>query len=225
MRNMPKNENQLIEENYKLVWSVVNKFHYLKEEKEDLFQSGCIGLILAAKKFDASRGNAFSTFAIPYILGEIKNYLRNKNHIKVSKKILATQRKINKLIENDGNLSLMEIAQRLNIAYEDVIMSYNHHNKALSLEGSLYENNLNANKTSLISLKNVDNQYDIDKSMLEIKDIVKKFSKMEKRILFYRFYYGLNQNEIASFLKISQSKVSRLEKKITEEFKRYYMIN
>jgi len=213
-------ENKLIEDNYKLVWSVVNKFHYLKEEKDDLFQSGCIGLIMAAKKFDISRGNAFSTFAIPYILGEIKNYLRNKNHIKVSKKILSMQRRINSVIEIDGNLSINEIASKLDISYEDVVMSYNHNNKALSLETTFNDDT----HLSLIEMKTVINRYDIDKSSLEIKDIIKKFSKVEKKILFYRFYYGFNQNEIAAQLKISQSKVSRLEKKITEEFKKNYMI-
>lgn len=216
-----KSETKLIEDNYKLVWSVVNKFHYLRAEKEDLFQSGCIGLIMAAKKFEVSRGNAFSTFAIPYILGEIKNYLRNKNHIKVSKKILSLQRKINKVIEFDGNISINDIAKKLDIPYEDVVMSYNNnYNKALSLETNIFEDN----KTSLSDMKTIDNKYDIDKSSLEIKDVVKQFSQVEKKILFYRFYYGFNQNETAAQLKISQSKVSRLEKKITNEFKKYYMI-
>ncbi len=221
---MPKNtelyENRLVEDNYKLVWSVVNKFHYLKEEKDDLFQSGCIGLIMAAKKFDVSRGNAFSTFAIPYILGEMKNYLRNKNHIKVSKKILSMQRKINLVIEKEGNLSINELASKLDMPYEDVIMSYNNNHKALSLESTMYDDS----RVSLIEMKTVKNRYDIDKSSLEIKDIIKQFTKVEKKILFYRFYYGFNQNETAAQLKISQSKVSRLEKKITQEFKKYYIV-
>lgn len=218
---MPKkiNEHQLIEENYKLVWSVVNKFQYLQEEKDDLFQSGCIGLIMAAKKFDEKRGNAFSTFAIPYILGEIKNYLRSKNHIKISKKILAIQRKINNIIESEGNISINEIANKLNMPYEDVVISYNSRSQALSLENALYDDN----RTALIELKTSANQYDIDKTSVEIKEIVNKFNKLEKKILFYRFYYGFNQNEIARQLKISQSKVSRIEKRITEEIKKYYM--
>lgn len=220
---MPKkniyDEQKLIEDNYKLVWSVVNKFHYLKEEKEDLFQSGCIGLIMAAKKFDPSRGNAFSTFAIPYILGEIKNYLRSKNHVKVSKKILSLQRKINKVIEVNGNISINQIAEKLKLPYEDVVISFNHNSKALSLEASLGDDN----RSSLIEMKTIDNRHDMDRRLLEIKDIVKRFTQIEKKILFYRFYYGFNQNEIAKFLKISQSKVSRIEKRITEEFKKYYM--
>lgn len=220
---MPKkniyDEQKLIEDNYKLVWSVVNKFHYLKEEKEDLFQSGCIGLIMAAKKFDPSRGNAFSTFAIPYILGEIKNYLRSKNHVKVSKKILSLQRKINKVIEVNGNISINQIAEKLKLPYEDVVISFNHNSKALSLEASLGDDN----RSSLIEMKTIDNRHDMDRRLLEIKDIFKRFTQIEKKILFYRFYYGFNQNEIAKFLKISQSKVSRIEKRITEEFKKYYM--
>lgn len=216
-----KDEIKLVEKNYKLVWSVVNKFHYLKEEKDDLFQSGCIGLIMAAKKFDEKRGNAFSTFAVPYILGEIKNYLRNKNHIKVSKKILSMQRKINKIIEVDNTLSINDIAKRLNIPYEEVIISFNTINRPISLESTIFEDS----NISLNEVKTKENRYDIDNSDLEIKDIVKQFSLVEKKILFYRFYYGFNQNETAYQLRISQSKVSRLEKKITQEFKNHYMIN
>jgi|SRR5690554_5419390 len=221
---MPKNkikvENKLIEDNYKLVWSVVNKFHYLKEEKDDLFQSGCIGLIMAAKKFDPKRGNAFSTFAMPYILGEIKNYLRSKNHVKVSKKVLSMQRKIKKVVELNGNISINQIADKLKLSYEDVVLSYNHHSKALSLESSLGDDS----RSSLLDMKTIDNRYDIDRRLIEIKDIVKTLLPIEKKILYYRFYYGFSQNEIANFLKISQSKVSRIEKKITMEFKKYYMV-
>ena len=99
-------------------------------------------------------------------------------------------------------------------------MSYNHHSSALSLENTISDDN----RVSLIEVKTVENRYDIDRSALEIKEIVQKFTKIEKRILFYRFYYGFNQNEIAKHLKISQSKVSRIEKRITQEFKKYYMV-
>ncbi|MDF2700652.1 MAG: polymerase, sigma 28 subunit, FliA/WhiG subfamily [Haloplasmataceae bacterium] len=213
-------ENKLVEDNYKLVWSVVNKFHYMKEEKDDLFQSGCIGLIMAAKKFDVTRGNAFSTFAIPYILGEIKNYLRNKNHIKVSKKILSMQRKISKVLENNGNISISEVANKLDASYEDVLISFNTNNRMMSLENQISEDN----NHTLIDLDSYDNHYNIDNSKLELKDIINRFSNVEKKIMFYRFYYGFNQNETATQLKISQSKVSRLEKKITDVFKNQYMV-
>jgi len=211
-------EKELIENNYKLVWSVVNKLGYLKEEKEDLFQSGCIGLILAAKKYDASLGNAFSTFAIPYIIGEIKNYLRSKNHIKISKKILTLKRKIKSIIEEDNNLSLQEIAKRLNLSYEDVVLGFSHQQHLLSLENTYHDDE----STLMDFVTDVDGK-DIDYSIFEIKELFQNFTKQERKLIVYRFYYGLNQCEIAKKLKISQSKVSRMERKITEMIKKYYL--
>ncbi|AIE73134.1 MULTISPECIES: RNA polymerase sigma factor SigF [unclassified Synechocystis] len=50
------------------------------ESFEDLSQVGCLGLIRAIERFDVSKGNAFSSFAIPYIRGEIQHFLRDKSN-------------------------------------------------------------------------------------------------------------------------------------------------
>ena len=72
--------NQLVQLNIGLVRKEVH--HWVKqctESYEDLMQVGCIGLIRAIERFDLSRGSAFSTFAVPYIRGEIQHYLRDKS--------------------------------------------------------------------------------------------------------------------------------------------------
>jgi RNA polymerase sigma-B factor len=50
------------------------------ESFEDLLQVGCLGMIRAIERFDLDKGHAFSSFAIPYIRGEIRHYLRDKGH-------------------------------------------------------------------------------------------------------------------------------------------------
>ncbi|ERJ12820.1 sigma-70 family RNA polymerase sigma factor [Haloplasma contractile] len=210
--------NRLVEANYKLVWSIVNKFSYLRDEKEDLFQSGCIGLVLAAKKFDRNYGTQFSTFAVPYILGEVRNYLRYKNQIKLSKKVLSNQRKINKVIEeSDENLSIMDISNKLDMNYEDVILSYNSRNKVMSLEQTVVDDQ------TMLSYKNLDNKYDINIDQIYLRDYISKLPEVEKNLIYYRYYYGLTQNEVSKKLAISQSKVSRLEKQILQKLKEYYI--
>lgn len=73
-------ENRLVEDNLRLVHFVVRKFGDLpKETYEDYFQEGCIYLTLAAERFDASKGFAFSTFAANYIYNGIRRYRRECN--------------------------------------------------------------------------------------------------------------------------------------------------
>jgi RNA polymerase sporulation-specific sigma factor len=74
------NENVLsgiIERNSGLIWSIVKRFSGRGYELEDLYQIGCIGFIKAIKRFDATFEVKLSTYAVPYILGEIKRFIRD----------------------------------------------------------------------------------------------------------------------------------------------------
>jgi RNA polymerase sigma-B factor len=85
--------NQLVKVNFGLVrkeahyW--MNQCH---ESYEDLLQVGCLGLIRAIERFEISKGHAFSSFAIPYIRGEIQHYLRDKGvTVRIPRRYLALQ--------------------------------------------------------------------------------------------------------------------------------------
>lgn len=207
---------QLVEDNYRLVWSVVNRFNYLKQEKEDLFQSGVVGLIMAAKKYDEAKGFQFSTFAMPYILGEIKNYLREKNHFKVSKQTLRMSKSIKQILEQNQHISIKNLAKTLGLSYEDCLLGYNlsqHH--ILSLDQEI-EDNLTLGSVALS-----DERYTVRKEKLLLDELYQALSPLEQQIFTYRFYYGLTQCEVGMKLNISQSKVSRLEKQITKKLYQY----
>ncbi|MCF3965294.1 sigma-70 family RNA polymerase sigma factor, partial [Streptomyces fuscigenes] len=68
--------NTLIELNMSLVHFAARRFQG-RDQMEDIVQVGMIGLIKAIDRFDLSRENEFATFAIPYIVGEIKRYFRD----------------------------------------------------------------------------------------------------------------------------------------------------
>ena len=76
---------ELVEKNMGLVRSAVQRFLGRGCEAEDLMQLGCMGLVKAARSFDGEKGCAFSTYAVPLIMGEIKRYLRDNGQIKVSR--------------------------------------------------------------------------------------------------------------------------------------------
>src|SRR5699024_171651 len=67
----------LVEQNVRLVWSVVQRFINRGHDPDDLFQIGSIGLIKSIDKFDLSYDVRFSTYAVPMIIGEIQRFLRD----------------------------------------------------------------------------------------------------------------------------------------------------
>ena len=78
---------KLIEDNSRLVWSIVRRFNGRGYDIEDLYQIGCIGLIKAIQRFDTNFEVRLSTYAVPYILGEIKRFIRDDGPIKISRSI------------------------------------------------------------------------------------------------------------------------------------------
>ena len=68
--------DNLITQNSGLIWSIVKRFGGRGYDKEDLYQIGCMGFIKAIKRFDTKFSVKISTYAVPYILGEIKRFLR-----------------------------------------------------------------------------------------------------------------------------------------------------
>jgi RNA polymerase sigma-B factor len=85
--------NKLVKLNYGLVRKEVHYWsNQCQENQEDLLQVGCLGLIRAIEKFELSKGNAFSSYAIPYIRGEIQHYLRDKGvTMRIPRRWLALQ--------------------------------------------------------------------------------------------------------------------------------------
>lgn len=81
---------KLIDGNLRLVLSIIQRFAGRggrRENLDDLFQVGCIGLIKAVDGFDMDKMVEFSTYAVPMIIGEIRRYLRDNNSIRVSRSV------------------------------------------------------------------------------------------------------------------------------------------
>ena len=78
---------ELIDGNLRLVLSIIQRFSNRKENMDDLFQVGCIGLIKAIDNFNTELDVKFSTYAVPMIIGEVRRYLRDNNAIRVSRSV------------------------------------------------------------------------------------------------------------------------------------------
>lgn len=105
---------RLVETNQGLIWSIVKRFTGRGYEIEDLYQIGAMGFIKSVRNFDANFEVRLSTYAVPYILGEIKRFLRDDGPVKVSRSLKELHRKIIELQKEYMNKNGREPTLRRN---------------------------------------------------------------------------------------------------------------
>lgn len=109
---------KLIEDNKGLLWSIVKRFCGRGYETEDLYQIASLGFIKCIKKFDTNFEVRLSTYAVPYILGEIKRYIQEDGPIKVSRALKEINSKIailqkERIRKTGQDMKIEEIAKEL----------------------------------------------------------------------------------------------------------------
>ena len=217
---------ELIEENNGLIWSIVKRFYGRGHEPEDLYQIGCLGFIKSIKRFNTDFEVKLSTYAVPYMIGEIKRYIRDDGPVKVSRSIKDLGIKIKELqrekINKEGKEpKIQEIAKELNVDLEDVILAMEATNSVESIEGTKHINNKDGKSVSLLdTLSTEKNEEETITNKLAIGQLIKDLKDREKEIILLRYYKEKTQTQVAKILGISQVQVSRLERKILENMRR-----
>ena len=215
---------KLVNDNIALVWSLVHRFKNSNYEKEELFQIGCVGLIKAINKFDVSYDVAFSTYAVPIILGEIKRHFRDDGALKVSRTLKELNQKINKisekyLMENHQEISINELSEILNVSKEDVVLALDCKYYPTSLNEVIYEKD---GSTITIQERIVDKESCMLHDKIALYDEISKLTPKEQELIKMRYFMDLNQQQIAKHFNVSQVQVSRMEKKILEKLKKQF---
>ena len=214
----------LIDGNLRLVLSIIQRFSSRKENMDDLFQVGCIGLIKAIDNFNTDLDVKFSTYAVPMIIGEIRRYLRDNNSIRVSRSVRdlayrALQVREELTRESFQEPSVEQIALKLNEKKEAIVSAL----EAISEPVSLYEPVFNDSGDSLYIMDQIRDTSSDDELWVEdiaLKEALKTLNEREKKIIDMRFFAGKTQSEIAVEIGISQAQVSRLEKCALERLKK-----
>ena len=216
-------QSKIVESNLGLVWSIVKRFSNRGYDSEDLFQIGSIGLIRAIKKFDTTYAVRFSTYAVPMIMGEIKRFMRDDGIIKVSRglKETASKARITKEImtkELGREPTLGEIAERIKINQEDIVMAMDASNMPESLQNTIYEGD--SNSLQLIDKVSAKTEGAEIEDKIAIKQILQSMEPRERQIIVLRYFKEKTQSQVAAMLGISQVQVSRIEKKILTNMKK-----
>ena len=212
---------KLVTENSNLIWSIVTRFKDRGYEIEDLYQIGCIGFIKSIKRFDTNYEVKLSTYAVPYILGEIKRFIRDDGPVKVSRSIKELSYKI-KLIQNEyitkkgRYIQIEELAKLLKVSKEDIVIAMDSNNTVESIDKKVNDSD---DLTIMDKLKsNVDQEKDIV-NKITIKTLIEGLDEKSKKIIMLRYYRGKTQSQVAELLGVTQVQVSRLEKKILSSMK------
>ena len=217
---------ELIEENNGLIWSIVKRFYGRGHEPEDLYQIGCLGFIKSIKRFNTDFEVKLSTYAVPYMIGEIKRYIRDDGPVKVSRSIKDLGIKIRELQREKMNKQgrepkIQEIAKELKVDLDDVILAMEATNSVESIEGTKHINNKDGKSISLLdTLSTENNEEESITNKLAIGQLIKDLKDREKEIILLRYYKEKTQAQVAKILGISQVQVSRLERKILENMRR-----
>lgn len=216
----------LITGNLRLVLSIIQRFSYRRENSDDLFQVGCIGLIKAIDNFNTDLDVKFSTYAVPMIIGEIRRYLRDNNAIRVSRSVRdlayrALQAREQLTADAGEEPTVEKIAEALGEDRKAVA----HAMEAIVEPVSLYDSVYNDGEDSVYVIDQLRDDGDTDEDWIEsisLRDALGKLGERERHILTMRFYRGKTQMEIAEEIGISQAQVSRLEKGAIEKIRKYF---
>ena len=205
---------KLMKLNTGLVSGIAARFRGRGVESDDLFQIGSIGMLKAIRSFDLGRGTAFSTYAVPLIMGEIRKYLRDDGLIKVSRiqkkagaTLLREREKI--LSETNREPRLEELAERCGLTVAEA---------AVALEASSPVHSLSEPVTEDMTLENVIPSADDDLGRavdrVALSESIERLCPLWRKIIVLRYFKDYSQQKTADVLGLSQVKISREEKKI-----------
>ena len=205
-------KENLIENNYGLVHACANKFRGRGVEYDDLFQAGCIGLIKAAQKFDSSRGFAFSTYAVPVILGEIKRIFRDGGAVKIGRSLKEKARHAMRIKEEMSLLlgrepTVSELAEKLDVDISQAAELITVSMPVISLTAT------DEKGTVQLDIPTPAPEEEISEK-LALKTVVDSLEDRDRKLIELRYFKGMTQVKTAMELGMSQVQVSRREKAI-----------
>lgn len=212
-----------------LVECIARKLAYKREDLDDLIQVGNIGLLKSIERYEPQKKISFSTFATPNIIGEIRHYFRDKNRlVKIPRRLAELYSKIRYYIryasqELGRAPTIAEIAAELHVSQENVLESLEagQTTHVLSLDTPYSEYESGESAPSLLDSLGMEN---VEEGMLDkesLKQAILQLTERERKLIYYRFFEGLTQNEIAGKMKISQMHVSRILTNALSELRKY----
>ena len=205
----------LMRANAPLVYKLARSFSGRGCEFEDLVQIGSIGMLKAVRSFDPTLGFAFSTYAVPLIVGEIRRFLRDDGAIKVSRRLkhnaaAVLRARENYISENGAEPHVKELAELCSLSVEETSEAISAASPVRSLAEPIGDD-------EELILENViagEDEIAAETERLALGEALRTLEPMHRRIVTLRYFRNMSQKETAAALGLTQVKISREEKKI-----------
>ena len=207
-----KDYDRILRENAPLVHSVAVRFKGRGAEYDDVFQAGCLGLFKAALRYDETLGTAFSTYAVPVMLGEIRMLFRAGGAVKVGRAVkalnaaaLAAKERLEKETGREARVS--DLAAALDETPERI---------AFALTACAPTCSIDADDTADLAS---DDETEATLLRLDIDRALGMLEPAERRLILLRYRHELSQSSVGKVLSMSQVQVSRREKKALQKLR------
>jgi RNA polymerase sigma-B factor len=207
---------RLIELYLPLAEYLARRFRNRGEPLDDLTQVAGMGLIKSVDGFDPTRGAAFTSYAIPMIVGELKRHFRDKGwDVRVPRRLQELRLELGKISgdlaqELGRSPTVADLAGRVGVSEEEVIegLESGHAYRALSINVPVSGDEGGAELGDLLG--DVDRALEAVDYRESLRPVIARLPEREQRIIAMRFFGNLTQTQIAQRLGISQMHVSRL---------------
>lgn len=204
--------NELIEENLRLVHACAARFRGKGIDYDDLYSAGCMGLIKAADRFDESRGCRFSTYAVPVILGEIRQLFRAGGSVRLSRSLQELSVKARGLCdryrsEHGAEMKITELAEQLGVDVYKAAEALNASQSVLSLSGESEDGEGGID----VPVPSPEEQLT---ERLSLRQAIDTLDPDEQSLIRLRYFQHRTQQQTAEQLGATQVQISRREKKI-----------
>ncbi|WP_399069747.1 RNA polymerase sigma factor SigF [Streptomyces stackebrandtii] len=210
--------NTLIEMNMSLVRYAAGRFRHRGDEMEDIVQVGMIGLIKAIDRFELSREVEFTTFAVPYIVGEIKRFFRDTSWaVHVPRRLQEARVELAKATEELSTRlgrtpTVQELAELMSLTEEEVTearLASNGYNSS-SLDAALSGENEDGEASLADFIGSEDPAMELVEDFHALAPLIADLDERDRQIIHLRFVEELTQSQIGDRLGCSQMHVSRL---------------
>lgn len=231
-----KTRNDVVMENIGLVYLVLKRFQDRGYETEELFQIGTEGLIKAVERFDPGKGFAFSTYAVPMIMGEIRRFLRDDGMVHIGRRVKQNAGMIMEFRERcqkEGRAdpTISEIEMETGLSKEEILnaMEAPFGWESLSAPvgaGGVFGGGLGSGvcgeADGLVLGDTIADGAGTEQKALErvlVAQLLQELNGEERKLIYLRYHQELTQTQIAEAMNMNQVAVSRMEKKIMDRLR------
>ena len=202
--------DEVFNENTGLIYMVIKRFSGRGYDSDELFQIGSIGLLKAIERFDTTSDYAFSSYAVPMIIGEIRRFLRDDNMVHISRKIKEDARKIAIIREQEQkqhnrSLTVDEVQKLTGLTHEEVVLATEAYTQPEEL-------------TEYQPVATIEDKEEIINRLL-VKQLLDELDERDRKLIELRYICEKTQAQTAEILGMNQVGVSRREKDILKRMR------